>query len=73
MRKLKDQIALRAQHLLQEVDRELDAIDDCTQLILKELPSGDLRRTEGEKILAELAALHRFIAEGMGQVDTSVP
>ena len=37
MRNLKDQIALRARHLLKEVDRELGAIDDCTQLILMEL------------------------------------
>jgi hypothetical protein len=52
----------RRQDLLSGVVGELQVIGGYADLLLN-LPPDDPRRREGEKILGEVAALHRFIAE----------
>jgi hypothetical protein len=52
------------QDLLSDVMGELSVIGGYAGLLL-ELPPGDPRRQEGEKILGEVTALHRFVAEAV--------
>jgi len=63
---------LARQELLERVDRELGTINECTRDLVRDLPAGDPRRREGEKILEELAALNRCIVEGLPRTGASV-
>ena len=49
--------------LLLQMDDQLDLIGGYTDRFLQDLPKKDPRRANGERILFEVAALQRFIAE----------
>jgi hypothetical protein len=49
--------------LLLRMNDQLDLIGGYTDRFLQDLPTEDRRRINGERILFEVAALQRFIAE----------
>ena len=60
------------EELLGRVGRELNTLDWCAREMMRELHSDDYRRGAGESILAEIAALHKSIADVQSQTHASV-